>query len=242
MIYIWIQCAIVTIAVINLFIHTVDKPLTPPSVSASQPEPVFDFKTEYRALITNKNYLLLVVSFGATYANSGALAAIISALTRPYGYRIRDNAIFGSAYILSGIPGAVIGGLLTDRYRRFKFSITVVCVLVSLLTMMTFITLPTGSVALLAFNLGLIGFAGVPITPLSLAFAVELTYPTPEAMSNGMMLLPSKIYGAIMGLITAALCELDPLFAIAIFTLNTIVGAIASLFIKEDLRRLKLDL
>lgn len=206
MLYIGIQCAIVTIAVINLFIHTVDKPLTPPSISASVEQPTFDFKTEYKSLITNKDYLLLAISFGSLYANSGALGAIISAITLPYGYRIRDNAIFGAAFILSGILGAIAGGFLTEKYRKFKLSIQIVCILAAILTSMTLFTLPTGSVALLALNLGLVGFSLIPVMPLSFAFAVELTYPTPEAMSNGMMLLPSKIYGAVLGLITAAAC------------------------------------
>lgn len=116
LLYIWIQCILVTLAVGNLLIHARDKPPTPPSLSASQVPPPFDFKEELAKLKGNKNYLLLALSFGTVYSNSGALAAIISSLTKPYGYSIRDNASFGSVFILSGILGAVIGGILTDKY------------------------------------------------------------------------------------------------------------------------------
>lgn len=77
--------------------------------------------------------------------------------------------------------------------------------------------------------------------PLSFAFAVELTYPTPEPMSNGMMLLPSKIYGAILGLMTSALCEINPMYALMCFLVNTVIASIAAYFVQEDLRRLKLE-
>lgn len=61
---------------------------------------------------------------------------------------------------------------------------------------LTFFTLPSGSPLLFSLNLAAIGFTVIPIIPISYAFAVELTYPIPEAMSNGMMILPSQIYGA----------------------------------------------
>lgn len=45
--------------------------------------------------------------------------------------------------------------------------------------------------ALFSINLAFIGFFVIPIIPSSYAFAVELTYPVPESMSNGMMILVS---------------------------------------------------
>lgn len=82
------------------------------------------------------------------------------------------------------------------------------------------------------------GFVIVPIVGTSLAFAVELTYPVPEGISNGMMILPSKIHGALTGLLASYLCNFSPLYAISLFIFNSGVATICSLFIKEDLRRL----
>jgi hypothetical protein len=52
------------------------------------------------------------------------------------------------------------------------------------------VTLPSKE-WLFAINLALIGFSVIPIIPISYGFAVELTFPIPEAVSNGMMILPS---------------------------------------------------
>lgn len=110
---------------------------------------------------------------------------------------------------------------------------------------LTYWTLPSGNVALFAINLALIGFSVIPIIPISYSFAVELTFPTPEAMSNGMMILPSQIYGASLGVVAGIICDLPedkkmgPMYATTLFLASCIIGAIASLFIKEELRRLK---
>ena len=68
---------------------------------------------------------------------------------------------------------------------------------------------------------------------------MELTYPTPEAVSNGMMLLPSKIYSSLLAVVAGLASQASPLYAIMIFIGNAIVCAICSVFIREELRRLK---
>jgi hypothetical protein len=60
----------------------------------------------------------------------------------------------------------------------------VACILLGL------VTLPS-SLSLFAINLAVIGFSVIPIIPISYGFAVELTFPIPEAVPNGMMILPS---------------------------------------------------
>lgn len=99
--------------------------------------------------------------------------------------------------------------------------------------------------ALFAANLAFVGFSVIPIIPISYSFAVELTFPTPEAMSNGMMILPSQIYGATLGVVAGIVCQssddpkMGPLYATTLFLASCTIGAICSLFIKEELRRLK---
>ena len=68
---------------------------------------------------------------------------------------------------------------------------------------------------------------------------MELTYPIPEAMSNGMMNIPNILYGFAMGILSGYLCTYSPRWAMGLFFLNTIIGGAATLMIKEELRRLK---
>ena len=100
------------------------------------------------------------------------------------------------------------------------------------------ITLPSKNVALFVANVAVMGFATIPLTPISFAFAVELTYPAPEAMSNGMMILPNKVYGALMGILASNLSERNPIFALALFVANSAVCGVSAIFLREELRRL----
>lgn len=77
------------------------------------------------------------------------------------------------------------------------------------------------------------------MTPVANAFAVELTYPIPEAMSNGMMNIPNILFGFSMGITSGILCLYSPLYALFLFTGISGIGGIATLFINEELRRLK---
>jgi len=82
------------------------------------------------------------------------------------------------------------------------------------------------------------GFFSIPMTPIAFAYSVELTYPVPEAMSNGMMIFPSKIYGAVLGLIAGILASYSPLYSVGLFIANCLICLVCSFFIDEDLRRL----
>ena len=93
-------------------------------------------------------------------------------------------------------------------------------------------------------NLGLSGrltaaFIRSPLTPLSLAFCVELTYPTPEAVSNGMMLLPSKVYSSLLAVVAGLASQKSPEYAVMIFVGNAVVCSICSVMMREELRRLR---
>ena len=82
------------------------------------------------------------------------------------------------------------------------------------------------------------GFATIPMSMIAINFSVELTYPAPEAMSNGMMILPNKIFGATVGIVAGILCEYSPMYAIALLTFNAMLCAACAFFIKEEFRRI----
>ena len=94
--------------------------------------------------------------------------------------------------------GSFIFGVILDKTARYKLVLHILCFGSIGTLSLTFYTLPSSSVPLFASNLALVGFTVVPIIPVAYAFAVELTYPAPEVMSNGMMVLLSSIFGTII--------------------------------------------
>lgn len=88
--------------------------------------------------------------------------------------------------------------ICVDKTKKYKLVLVLLCVITCLDLACSLYTLPSESVLLFSFNLGIIGASVIPIIPVSYAFAVELTFPVSEALSNGMMVLSSQIYGTLV--------------------------------------------
>jgi hypothetical protein len=197
------QCILVTMANIPILFLAEEKPVNPPSFSATQPPVTFDFKVELKELIKNRNFVLLTLAFGTMYGTSACLSAVVSSLTLPFGYHAKDNSLFGAIFVISGVAGCAASGIIIDKTRKYRKACLYICMLTTATFLLIFITAPMGSVPLLSLNFLFLGLGIIPVLPVCFAFGVELTYPVPEAMSNGMMILPSKIYGSLLGVIAS---------------------------------------
>ena len=118
----------------------------------------------------------------------------------------------------------------------------------------SFITLPTSNLFLVLVNISLVGFFLLPIIPLGYGFSIELTYPVSEAMSNGVLMLFSQILGSTVTFLASYLCSLGKVideetgekdstgskYCLLLFFGMMLTASLASLFVKEDLRRIKI--
>jgi sugar phosphate permease len=111
-----IQNLIVSLFALMMIIVARDNPPTPPSSSGNTKDKSFSIRKEFKDLIRNKNYLWLGIAYSFVYSNNTALSAVMSSLTSAYGYLANDNAVFGGVYIISGILGTVVVGLILDKF------------------------------------------------------------------------------------------------------------------------------
>lgn len=187
----------------------------------------------------NKSYLLLVLGYASLYGTVTAVGAVINSLTKPFDYTIQNNSLFGAIFIISGILGSIVSGVFLDKTHKFKLVMISVSIAAVLLMTTVLFTLPSKNVPLFSINLALLGFFAIPLTPIAFGFCVELTFPTPEAVSNGMMLLPSKVYGSLLALIAGLVASSDPRYSVLIFIVNAAICLLCSILMKEELRRLQ---
>ena len=102
-----------------------------------------------------------------------------------------------------------------------------------------FYTLPTRNFGILCPSMAVVGFFTLPMLPVGYAFGVEVSYPVSQAMSNGIMTFFMQIVSTIVAFIGGWLCDhYEPLWALTFFVAQFAVGAMCSLWVKEDLRRL----
>lgn len=99
-------------------------------------------------------------------------------------------------------------------------------------------TLPYLNRYLTGANLMSLGIFLVPIIPVSMNFASELTFPIAPATTNGMLLMFGNLTGAIIGLIGAPICKANPRYMLSMESSFALIAFICTLFMEEKLKKL----
>ena len=73
--------------------------------------------------------MILALAFACLYSNTGAMSAVISSVTKPFGFKGKDNAIIGSVFIIAGIFGSFLGGFILDKHAKFKKSVILISII-----------------------------------------------------------------------------------------------------------------
>ena len=75
----------------------------------------------------------------------------------------------------------------------------------------------------------------VPIIPIGINFANELTFPLDETVTQGSMLMLSQAFGFILANICIVLAQIDPTYGVILMAVCAVIAAGCTLFVKEDL-------
>ena len=157
----------------------------------------FDTMTELRRLLKCPGYVMLVISFSLLYGTYNCFAAVVSSITYPFGYTPAQNGVFGTIFIVSGVLGTIFFGYIIDKTEKFKLTTISIALLAVASLAASLWVLPMRNPFILSINLAFMGFGMIPVFSTGLVFAVELSYPVPEAISNGMMILSSTVFGTV---------------------------------------------
>lgn len=113
-----IQAIAASVFMIFCWILVQNKPPKPPSASASMKrEPFFN---SLKVLAKDIQFLKLMVCYGCMNAVFGNVATLIGELTSDYGFNASQRGIFGMLYLVGGVVGANIFGLILARTKAYK--------------------------------------------------------------------------------------------------------------------------
>jgi len=136
------------------------------------------------------NWLLFIFFIGLGVFN--AVTTWIENILNPRGFSNTQAGITGGLMIAGGIIGALVIPILSDYYRkRTPFIIIALAGATLSLVGITFAT----SYWLLLVSGSALGFFLLSSGPIGFQYGAEITYPTSEGTSNGMMLLMGQISG-----------------------------------------------
>jgi sugar phosphate permease len=127
----------------------------------------------------------------------------------------------GALLLVGGIAGAIVLPALSDKqHKRKKFLFVSVSLAVPFLVGLTF----TRSLPILLISAFGLGFFLVSAGPIAMQFATEVTYPTPEGTSNGLLQLFGQASVVFVYLMEAMKTKEGS------FTPSLILGAVLLLF------------
>ncbi len=113
----------------------------------------------------------------------------IEAMIRPRGFTPTDAGTLGALMIVGGVIGAVVIPALSDKQRmRQRYLYVAFIGAIPGLVGLTFAT----SAWLLFASAFVMGFFLVSAMPIGMQYAAEITHPTPEGTSNGLMQLTGQ--------------------------------------------------
>jgi MFS family permease len=180
------------VAAVVFLIFARERPATPPCPPGMEVRSlVLDgFKTIFR----QRNFNLLLIIFFVGLGAFNAVTTWIENIIAPRGFTSTQAGVVGGLMIVGGIVGALVVPTLSDKYRkRVPFIIMALAGatlgLIGIAYANTYWLLLTSS--------ALMGFFLLSSGPIGFQYGAEVTYPTPEGTSNGLLLMMGQISGII---------------------------------------------
>ena len=180
------------VAALVFFIFARERPATPPCPPGMEVRSLAldGFKQMFR----QRDFIMLLVIFFVGLGAFNAVTTWIENIIAPRGFSSTQAGTVGGLMIVGGIVGALIVPSFSDRYRRRVPFIILALVgatagLVGIAYAESYWLLLTASFVL--------GFFLLSSGPIGFQYGAEVTYPTPEGTSNGLLILMGQISGII---------------------------------------------
>jgi len=168
-----------------------EKPATPPCAPGQEVRSLMLDGLKH-ALKVRPFWFDLAVSFIGLGIFNG-VTTWVEAMIRPRGFTPSDAGTLGALMIVGGVIGAVVIPAMSDKQRMRQRYLYVA--FIGAMPGMVGLTFAT-SAWLLFTSAFVMGFFLVSAMPIAMQYAAEITYPTPEGTSNGLMQLTGQ--GAVV--------------------------------------------
>lgn len=202
-----------------------DGPATPPDGDSDEAHALVVHGTR-RVLRIRPFLVLLALAFVAMGVFTG-LTTWVEEVVRPRGFTSGDAGTLGALLLVGGVVGAVALSTWSDRVaRRVPF---LALGLLATAPGLVWLALAGSRVTLFAAAL-LVGFFLTSVMPVGMQYAAEITAPTPEGTSNGLVQLAgqaSVVFVLLMGLTRTSSGSFTPSL-VALAVLLVICGALAA--------------
>jgi cyanate permease len=198
-----------------------ERPATPPCPSGMD-ERALMFDGLKHALRVKPFLVMLGVAFIVMSAFNG-VTTWVEEIIKPRGFNSTDAGIMGGLMLIAGIIGAVVLSALSDRQgKRIRFMVIALVVTVPGMLGVAFVS----SALLLYAFAAVLGFFLVAVLPIGMQYSAEITNPTPEGTSNGLIQLCGQV-SVVYVYVMAALRTSNGSFTVSLLLSAVLLAACA---------------
>jgi MFS family permease len=167
-----------------------ERPVTPPCPPEMEVRSlVLD---GFKQMLRQRDFILLMVIFFVGMGAFNAITTWIENIVAPRGFSSLQAGTVGGVLIFGGIVGALIIPTLSDRYRR-RVPFIIIALIGGSVGLVGIAY--AASYGLLLVSSFLLGFFLLSTGPIGFQYGAEITYPTPEGTSNGLLIMMGQISG-----------------------------------------------
>ncbi len=215
------------ISAVVFLVFAREKPASPPCPPGGEVRALMLDGLKH-ALKVKEFWLYLVISFIGMGIFNG-LTTWVEAIIRPRGFTPTDAGTLGALMLVGGVLGAVVIPPFSDRqHKRQRYLMLGFALAIPGLVGLTF----GMSLWVLFISAFAMGFFLVSANPVGMQYAAEITHPTPEGTSNGLIQLfgqASVVFVYIMEALKTRDGEFTPALLLAIGLVVLSVGLITQM-------------
>jgi MFS family permease len=165
-----------------------EKPATPPCPDGMETRALM--LDGLKHALTVKPFLLYLFVMFIGMGIFNGVTTWVETIIRPRGFTPTDAGTVGALMLLGGVIGAAVIPPFSDKqHKRVRYLLLGVLLAIPWLIGLTF---ATSAVLLFVSAFGL-GFFLISISPIGMQYSAEITQPTPEGTSNGLIQLAGQL-------------------------------------------------
>ncbi|KAJ8979451.1 hypothetical protein NQ317_006765 [Molorchus minor] len=233
----------IPVSVAIIFFFPAQPPL-PPSLTQveerkREPPSFQEFFTMFKKLLKKNGFILHMTAYGINIGVFAAFSTFINQFVLQYFEDSEEDAgRMGLLQICAGMVGSILFGFFLDKTHRYKETTLFLCYMSAVGVASFAISLELKNKILAYITVGLAGFFTNAYMPVGFEFAVEITFPSDESTTTGLLNAMNQALGVFITLAVGELNNrLGPLWALSILSSLLFFGALLTQMVPNQKRR-----
>ncbi len=180
-------------------------------------------------ILRHRDMRLMLLLFFLGLGMFNAISTCIDQICQIKGLTTEQTGMVGGMMLIAGIFGALILPVLSDKLRKRKAFIVAGIFLAT--PGLAGLTFASGYIVLLLSSFVLGFFLLGACAPVGFQYCAEISFPAPESISQGLILLAGQISGVLF---IYGMNKLGMIFSLTVFVGFSIIGVILSAMVKES--------